>query len=80
MGPHQAQSYSAVGLCHRDFRGAGFSRTLHERYGLRELELARHGVFKSEKGVVLDMNLTERIAAARFAPQLGRKLGPCFVG
>jgi len=57
-----------------DFRGPWFSRILHERYGLRELEIARHGVFKSQNGVEVDMDITERIALARFAPSSGGNL------
>jgi Restriction endonuclease len=58
-----------------DFRVTSFGRILHERYGLRELEFARRGVFKSEKGVELEMDVTERIALARYDAATGGGIG-----
>ena len=58
-----------------DFRIPVFSAILHERHGLRELEFMRRGVFKSQRRVELEMDVTDRTAIARYDPSLGGGLG-----
>lgn len=53
------------------FRTAGHSGIMHQRYGLRELEFVRRGVFKSQKGVELDLEVTERTALAHVGTTSG---------
>ena len=76
LAPDHARYYRAQMLSFAidDFRGANFSTILHERYGLRELEFMRQGIFKSQDRVELEMDVTERTAIARTAPRLGGKL------
>jgi hypothetical protein len=77
MVPNHARYYriQMLNLAINDFRGPSFGTMLYERYGLRELELTHRGAFKSQKGVDLEMKVTERIAIARYDPSLGGGLG-----
>ncbi len=77
LAPDHARYYriQMLSFAINDFRGAAFSAILHERYGLRELEFMRRGVFKSQTRVELEMDVTDRTAIARYDPTLGGGLG-----
>jgi hypothetical protein len=60
-----------LGFAFNDFPSAGFMALLHERYGLRELEFGRRALFKSQIGVELEMEVTDRTRIAQYDPSLG---------